>query len=167
MVDKDGTPQIAGLGNTSIIPHSAAWTVDDRTSADRLSHGCAPELAWPPKPSDLTGPVHPTVVDDMYAFGVMAWEVRKHLNSSGIFQSAHSRQVLTGRPPFSEMTDIAAKYLMFNGTRPPRPHHGAISDRVWHMIECCWHNVPSERMSAEEVVNLLGKELGGMSGSRA
>jgi hypothetical protein len=72
---------------------------------------------------------------------------------------AHSRQVLTGRPPFFETTEIAATYSMLNGVRPPRPNLHKISDRVWYMVERCWHNVPSERMPAGEVVDLLQAEL--------
>jgi hypothetical protein len=77
----------------------------------------------------------------------------------GIVQFTHSRQVLTGRPPFFEMTEIAATYTMLNGTRPSRPNHHEVSDRIWRMIERCWHTVPSRRVSAGEVVELLEAEL--------
>lgn len=76
-----------------------------------------------------------------------------------IVQFAHMRQVLTGRPPFANMTEIAATYSMLNGARPPWPNHHEISDRVWYMVERCWHNVPSKRMSVGEVVDLLEAEL--------
>jgi hypothetical protein len=76
-----------------------------------------------------------------------------------IVQSAHSRQVLTGRPPFFEMTEVAATYSMVNGARPSRPNHHEISDRIWRTVERCWHTVPSRRMSIEEVVGLLEAEL--------
>ena len=56
------------------------------------------------------------------------------------------------------MTEIAATYSMLNGARPPRPNHHKISDRVWRMIELCWHNVPSNRMLVGEAVNLLEAE---------
>jgi hypothetical protein len=64
-----------------------------------------------------------------------------------------------GRPPFFEMTEVAATYSMLSGARPPRPNHHEISDRVWYMIERCWHIVPSKRMSVEEVVDLLEAEM--------
>ena len=50
-------------------------------------------------------------------------------------------------------------YSMLNGSRPPRPNHHEITDRVWYLIERCWHNVPSKRMLVGEVVNLLKTEL--------
>ena len=74
-------------------------------------------------------------------------------------QFAYSIQVLTGRPPFFEMTEIAATYSMLSGARPPRPNHHEVSDRIWSMVERCWHTVPSRRMSIEEVVGLLEAEL--------
>jgi hypothetical protein len=77
----------------------------------------------------------------------------------GIVQLAYSRQVLTGRPPFSDMTKIAGMCAMVKGARPSRPDHHEISDRIWRVVERCWHAVPSRRASAEEVVELLEAEL--------
>ena len=74
-------------------------------------------------------------------------------------RSAQSRQILTGHPPFFELTDVAATYAMFTGHRPPRPNHRDISDRLWEMVERCWHIVPSQRMSAGEAVIRLEAEL--------
>ena len=65
------------------------------------------------------------------------------------------------------MTEIAATYSMLNGSRPPRPNHHEISDRLWHIVELCWHNVPLKRMPVGEVVQLLEKELGCTPGSSA
>ena len=43
-------------------------------STDRLSRSRAPELAGAGT-SNLVDPTHPTQASDMYAFGVMAFEV--------------------------------------------------------------------------------------------
>ena len=77
------------------------------------------------------------------------------------FLLAHLKlgQILTGRPPFFEMTDVAASYSMLSGARPPRPGHDEISDRLWHMIEWCWDRVPSKRISVGEAVSILEAEL--------
>jgi len=56
-------------------------------------------------------------------------------------------------------------HSMLNGARPPRPDNHEISDRLWHMIERCWHNVPSKRMSAREAADLLETELRHRPGS--
>ena len=74
-------------------------------------------------------------------------------------RSAHSRQILAGHPPFSELIEIAAKHAMVMGRRPPRPDRPEISDRLWRMIRQCWHIEPSQRMSIAEAVSLLETEL--------
>lgn len=56
---------------------------------------------------------------------------------------------------------------MLKGVRPPRPHDHEISDRMWHMIEQCWHPVPSQRMSIGEAVTLIKVELEHTPGSQA
>lgn len=77
LVDKDGAAWIAGLGNTSILPHSTARTVrEGRTSTDRLPHSRTPEPTWPGRSPNLTDPTQPTKADDVCAFGAMAWEVQ-------------------------------------------------------------------------------------------
>ncbi|KAF9641926.1 hypothetical protein BDM02DRAFT_3000051 [Thelephora ganbajun] len=81
---------------------------------------------------------------DMHAFGVTAFEV------------------LTGRPPFYEINEISATYLMLSGSRPPRPDHHKVSDPVWRMIQSCWNPVASRRMPIKEVVTLLEAELSGI-----
>ena len=107
-----------------------------------------------PYPAD---PPHPTKAGDMYSFGVVAWEVQSRLLDVDPF--AHLRQVLTGRPPFFDMTEAAATYSMLSGARPPRPGHHEISSRVWGVIERCWDGVPSRRMSIGEVTDILETEL--------
>ncbi|KAF9647228.1 kinase-like protein [Thelephora ganbajun] len=137
LVDNDGTPHIAGLGNAYVLSHSTAWMAEGRTSTNQLSRSRAPELAGLGMSPSVPSSTHPTKASDMCAFSVMAFEI------------------LTGQPPFYEMTEIAAAYSMLNGDRPPRPDHHEASDRVWYMIQRCWHKVPSKRMSVGEVINLL------------
>lgn len=54
-------------------------------------------------------------------------EVTGRLGLKGIYL-AHSRQVPTERPPFSELNKIAAMNLMLKGDRPPQPNSREISD---------------------------------------
>ena len=70
----------------------------------------------------------------------------------------HSRQVITGRPPFPEMTREPAACSMLSGGGPPRQNHYEISDRVWNIIDRCLHDAPSKRMSAGEAASLLRTE---------
>ena len=108
--------------------------------------------------SDVTGPTTPFKACDIYDFGVMAYEVRT-VSRPVPAQSAYPGQVLTGRPPFSELTEVAAMCSMLKGDRPPRPSNQEISNRVWYMVEQWWHAVSSQRMSIGEVVALLETEL--------
>jgi hypothetical protein len=71
---------------------------------------------------------------------------------------AHSRQILTGRPPFFKMTEVATMYAMLDGARSSRPDNHEFSDTVLRIIENCWHSVASRRMPIEEVVSLLEAE---------
>jgi len=76
LVDKFGTVHISGLGNAYILPQSTDQTAEGGTSPDRLSRSRAPELTGlgvSPNAADI---IHPTKASDMYAFGVMSWEVR-------------------------------------------------------------------------------------------
>ena len=167
LVDKDGTAWIAGLGNTFILPRPTAGTVpENRTGTIRLSRSHAPGWTWPRMSPDRTDPAHPTKADDMYAFGVLAWEVRTG-SIYCVVLSAHWKQVFTGQQPFPNMTETAAAHAMLNGNRPSRQNKNEIPDREWHMIQQCWHKIPSKRMSAGEVVNLLETELGRTGSSRA
>ena len=75
LVDKDGAPRIGGLGNAFILPNPAARTAEDRMGTNRLSCACAPELIVPGTSWDATDPKPRTKASDMYAFGVMAFEV--------------------------------------------------------------------------------------------
>lgn len=100
----------------------------------------------------------PTKADNMYAFGLMAYEVRTDFFLWYIW-FAHSRQVLTGGPVFSGMTEIAVTHLMLKGSRPPRPDNREVSNAVWHMIQSCWDPAVPRRMQVEEVVTILKAEL--------
>jgi len=135
LVDADGTPRIAGLGNAT-ISGLAGPTMEDEIPTGQVA---APELMGM-HPSVINS-THPTKADDMHDFGVMAYEV------------------LTGRPTFPDVPEIAAACSMLSGTRPPRPDNHAVTDVLWYMIERCWHTIPSRRITASEVVDLLLEDL--------
>jgi len=48
---------------------------------------------------------------------------------------------------------------MKKGNRPLHSDHPEISDSLWDTIEKCWHNVPSKRISAKDVLCSLLIEL--------
>ena len=75
LIDKDGAPRIGGLGNAFTLPNPAAQIVEGRMGTNRFSRACAPELTVPGASRDATDPKPRTKASDMYAFGVMTFEV--------------------------------------------------------------------------------------------
>ena len=67
-------------------------------NTDRLSRSRAPELVGPGTSSNLTDPTHQTKASDMYAFGVMAFEV--WINSSVLRGSLTRNRSLQANPRF-------------------------------------------------------------------
>ena len=67
LVDADGHARVAGLGATSVP------SVVPRVDVDRFFPGAAPELIDPQR-FRLTN-TGATKASDMYAFGVLTWEV--------------------------------------------------------------------------------------------
>jgi hypothetical protein len=75
LVDADGHTRVAGLGATSIP------STTPRVEVDRFFHGAAPELIEPRR-FRLTN-TGATTASDVYAFGVLAFEVsREHVHVS-------------------------------------------------------------------------------------
>ena len=126
---------------------------------DTFFHGAAPELVNPQRFGLIdTGT---TKASDMYAFGVLAWEVSPTFN---VLWSMYSTigalsKVFAGQAPFSDEGAVAGIYSMSSGRRPPRPNHPELSDRVWEMIEGCWESEPARRRTITEVVVALNAEL--------
>ena len=70
LVGGDGRARIAGLGTASIL--RAMPGVD----VDRSFHGAAPELIGPRRWGSMDGDHGATMASDVYAFAILAWEVR-------------------------------------------------------------------------------------------
>ena len=75
-MDKDGTPRIAGFGNTYILSRSTTSKAEGGTNINRLSRSRRPESTRRGISSSGIGVTHPTKADDMLAFGFVAFEVR-------------------------------------------------------------------------------------------
>jgi len=76
LVDADGHTSLAGLGTASIP------SIVPGTDVDRFFHGAAPELI-DPQHFQLTN-TGATDASDVYAFGVLAWEVSRMNASSTV-----------------------------------------------------------------------------------
>ena len=59
------------------------------------------------------------------------------------------------------MNRLAAFHILTTGARPLRPHHPELSDRVWDMVQECWHSDPSRRIKIKDVILVLATEIPG------
>lgn len=48
---------------------------------------------------------------------------------------------------------------MRDGSRPARPDILEFSDRVWGMVNACWENTPSQRITIADAISVLETEL--------
>ncbi|KAF9644513.1 kinase-like protein [Thelephora ganbajun] len=135
LVDSDGTPRIAGLGSAFTQPSPVAWSENPH----ELTRCSAPELINPEAFGLLEAQT--TEASDVYAFGVLAY------------------QVFAGNLVFHTLNDTAAMYSMLGGSRPSRPDNPELSDRIWDMINKCWENTPSQRITIADAVSVLETEL--------
>jgi serine/threonine protein kinase len=95
LVGPDGIPRIAGFGSSLMMSRPDLGSDEDVVGFHR---GSAPELMRPPKPGKPVTRI--TKESDMYAFGMLTWEVRlsmvsqitiKHL--TGILDLLRKRSV--------------------------------------------------------------------------
>ena len=70
LVDPDGTPRIADFGSSFVLSCPDSWSENDAVGFHR---GSAPELVRPRKPGAPAARI--TKATDIYAFGMLAWEV--------------------------------------------------------------------------------------------
>ena len=82
-----------------------------------------------------------TVHSDCYALGMVIYEV------------------LSGLVPFHpQQGDPAVVKKVLDGERPERPQGGEgrwFKDEIWDLLERCWKHEPSDRPSAQDVLECL------------
>ena len=91
-----------------------------------------------------------TVESDCYALGMAMYEI------------------LSGSIPFGPSNSIAVLSRVLDGGRPGRPKGEAgklFTDNVWDVVRRCWKTEPSERASAEDVLQCLEGESPAVDGS--
>lgn len=132
-----------------MLPNIVSQGVDG-SAGSNVSRWCSPEIL-------RAGSSELTKASDVYAFGMLAYEVGF---SFRMVPPSYSIcfQIFSGRVPFHDRQDVAAVITVITtNERPPRPAHQQLSDQLWEMIERCWQKDPLQRPAIREVVAFLEK----------
>ncbi|KAI3619461.1 hypothetical protein WG66_012937 [Moniliophthora roreri] len=65
-------------------------------------------------------------------------------------------EIITGRPPFADLSDGAVLLKVIQGDRPERPASGWCPDSIWDLVEQCWEQDPRKRPFARTLYEHLG-----------
>jgi len=98
----------------------------------------------------------PTPEADIYAFGLVIFQVREHDREYMPF--TYIVQVLTGENPFRGVRMGELLFNVVRGVRPTKPENASaigFSDSLWHFTQQCWHGKAKMRPKVGEVVTQL------------
>ena len=116
----------------------------------------SPELLMPGN-FGLTESV-PTPEADIYAFGLVIYQVREH--GRGDLPFIYIVQVLTGVLPFPDLRLGKITSSVVQGMRQPKPENASaigFSDSLWSFIQHCWDGEMELRPKVAEVASQLGR----------
>ena len=117
-----------------------------------MTQGGTGTLRWM-APELLEGKTDASKESDVYAFGMVMYEVRVHHNIS-IGYAIHRYKVLAGVAPFVDSPPTTVAVQVLSGRRPDRPKHASLNE-VWDLAQCCWGQEPLHRPDISEVVSRL------------
>lgn len=136
----------------------AALSYDDKLPTRSVARGSirymAPEII-DPEECGLERVVL-TRQSDIYSLGMTIWEVRPKSAVTGVDILIANCQIFSGKPPFYELPrDPVVIRRVLQGVRPERPPASdtlGLSDKLWNLLEHCWHVQPQERPSMELIM---------------
>ena len=111
--------------------------------------------------------VVPTPQADIYAFGLVIFQVRQWDFGYHLFLCIPSLQVLTGESPFRGVPQSALGYAVVHGRRPDKPDNASVigfSDPLWYFTQRCWDGKIEVRPKVGEVVTHLREAAAGWDG---
>ena len=135
LIDGTGNALLADFGLLAIISDPA--NLLSLSSSTQTQGGTvrwmSPELIAP----DQFGfeKSRPTEASDCYALGMVVYEV------------------ISGKLPFHNDTNIAVSFKVVKGERPLR--EPKFTSRLWGMLEWCWASHPDDRPGIEDVLRCL------------
>jgi len=131
---------IDDFGNARLCDFGRAKIIGDAKYRTSLLAGCIPYMAPELLPTDDSNVDELfTPSSDVYAFGMLAFEILTDVNFT-MTQGA-----------------VSARYVMnrvHEGRRPERSSdtEGRISDAMWNTLQACWAQEPTSRPSANDIV---------------
>ena len=112
-------------------------------------------------PELFGGDVRPTPQADIYALGVVIFEVREQEDGYRLFLCMQVAQVLTCRVPFPDLISVC------RGILPDKPEDASsigFSDPLWSLVRNCWDRDTGSRPEIGELVTCLGEAAANWDG---
>lgn len=136
LVNEQGHAVLTGFGRAKVIGNA----VYNDSIMVGLAAYMAPEL-FPPEGDVDINKLYSTK-SDMYAFGILCFEIFTGQQPFTCYNARHDWQVVP---------------LIQKGMRPLRTAHvqHCISQDIWAMMEACWMTMPENRPSAAQVVQRI------------
>ncbi|ESK96318.1 hypothetical protein Moror_7104 [Moniliophthora roreri MCA 2997] len=135
LVDNKRSCRLADFGLATIIETER---VDSTTSSaiKGTVRWMAPEM-FAPKDEAETNNSEAKWPRDIYAFACTIFEI------------------MTGEPPFANLSGAAVMFKVITGVRPARPVDGWCPDKMWRLVERCWAQDPGMRPRATQLEKTL------------
>ena len=155
LIDRDFHPRLTDYGLVAIITDpNIVDPVSTVSPSDDTFRYMAPELLNPAG-FGLEDSIS-TKKSDIYAFGIVTYQVRKPCFISDIVIEGNA-QITTGQQPFPEVKDGMVIYNVIAGERPDLPldPNEWVSGNVWDLISRCWSSSLNSRPDAKSVTNTL------------
>ncbi|KAF9789488.1 kinase-like domain-containing protein [Thelephora terrestris] len=140
LIDQDGHACLADFGLVTIVSDPANPTTFSSSVKGGTTRWMSPELLDPDKFGIENS--RPTKESDSYALGMVILEV------------------LSGRSPFNQLSDVFVMWVVLEGKQPERPTgpEGAwFMDDLWQMLTLCWKSQRESRPSIAAILECLEK----------
>jgi len=138
LITADGRVQVADLGISDFVNP----TVPNVSAVAGHWDYRSPQKCL----ADVNRPYHSQPSDDIFAFGILAYQLYTGQSPLGSLSSGWERKLAFRR--------------MVDGERPPRPSadeciRGPLPDALWDLVGRCWQEDPLERPTAEQALHIL------------